>query len=423
MLDDGTNAAAAPPRAEPAAAACDAEWLARRLGGGGETEWLVAAAAAGGLGRLAANDRDLTKILRAEAIRAHKDKLPNKDPATVPAPVKEKPAKPAKPPSTAVSHKKKPPAENLPAETGAPDAVTVGAVTAAGPSHKKKPPAEAGAPDAVTVGAVTSADLWKRLHAGGAVDAKSAEKHFPRLLKLLLNEQSENSLPLINDLKKRLKADHSTAPQFFMPLFDDAAVGKWFRSSDVDGTMPVCVLYKIPEEGGDEALWVTGQLLRPASAGALPLWSISEWDGADIERATLLGRVPSVVAPPGDAPLLGGAPTKAESKPAGFKPGEAKPAKSKPAEAKPVGSKPTEAKPEAKPAEAKPAEAKPAEAKPAEAKPAEAKAEAKPAESKPVPGPAPAPVLGGPGAKPPTPLAEDTVPKSGASAQEYIMVD
>jgi len=408
----------------------------------------VAAAAAGGLGRLAANDRDLTKILRAEAIRAHKDKLPNKDPATVPAPVKEKPAKPAKPPSTAVSHKKKPPAENLPAETGAPDAVTVGAVTAAvkgpshkkkppaeagapdavtvgavtaavkGPSHKKKPPAEAGAPDAVTVGAVTSADLWKRLHAGGAVDAKSAEKHFPRLLKLLLNEQSENSLPLINDLKKRLKADHSTAPQFFMPLFDDAAVGKWFRSSDVDGTMPVCVLYKIPEEGGDEALWVTGQLLRPASAGALPLWSISEWDGADIERATLLGRVPSVVAPPGDAPLLGGAPTKAESKPAGFKPGEAKPAKSKPAEAKPVGSKPTEAKPEAKPAEAKPAEAKPAEAKPAEAK-----AEAKPAESKPVPGPAPAPVLGGPGAKPPTPLAEDTVPKSGASAQEYIMVD
>ena len=71
------------------------------------------------------------------------------------------------------------------------------------------------------------------------------------------------------------------------PVCEDAHVGRTYVNAA--GTA-VVVLFKVPEEGDDEALWVIGarqeggvydgvQIVR------FPTWAVEEWDAGDLARA------------------------------------------------------------------------------------------------------------------------------------------
>lgn len=88
------------------------------------------------------------------------------------------------------------------------------------------------------------------------------------------------------------------------PLFEDNHVGKWLR--DPTSTAIVRVLFKLPEDGDDEALWVTGELREPGliySSGLrpakYPCWNVSEFDATDLKKARNITRQhPDTITPP-----------------------------------------------------------------------------------------------------------------------------
>ena len=76
-------------------------------------------------------------------------------------------------------------------------------------------------------------------------------------------------------------------------------VGRRYLDEDGSGGR-LTILFKIPEDGEDDALYVVGALQEPAQCveGAVvvfPKWEITEWDGSDLAKAKA-ARAPQVVA-------------------------------------------------------------------------------------------------------------------------------
>ncbi|KAJ8609329.1 hypothetical protein CTAYLR_009119 [Chrysophaeum taylorii] len=134
-------------------------------------------------------------------------------------------------------------------------------------------------------------DLW--------ITTLSGERHHdtlaiaPVLLDLLHNEASTNSKVLLAKLAARIGAGEDLVT-CFAPLFTDDAVGRWLCDPTNSASF-VRVLFKLPEDGDDEALWVTGALREPGHTrrGAplpnkYPSWNVGEWDIRDLKQAIAL---------------------------------------------------------------------------------------------------------------------------------------
>ena len=151
------------------------------------------------------------------------------------------------------------------------------------------PPAAAPRRPAPTSPYLTSLDRWRAFENGSPQESRVV---FLEMSELLENEASMNSGPLIANLKKRYH-DGEDIRNCFGPLFADPDVGNWLHDEAEDNF--VRVLYKLPEDGDDEALWVTGKLTRPATLKLLTndviavdaycSWQIGEWDTNDLRDA------------------------------------------------------------------------------------------------------------------------------------------
>jgi hypothetical protein len=202
------------------------------------------------------------------------------------------------------------------------------AAAAAPPPPPPPPPADA--LPARFARARTSLALWLALRDEGAVGVRARKSALLRLAELLACEASNNSRETVEGLQRMLAAplpgdDRSAMAQLraveatVAPLFEDDVVGR--RYADDRGPGDVTVLFKIPEDGDDEALYVYGALLRDATRdddGAVtiyPSWAVSEWDASDVAKAAL------VAGRDGAAPRPGGAAAAPAPRP--FAPGDA----------------------------------------------------------------------------------------------------
>lgn len=120
---------------------------------------------------------------------------------------------------------------------------------------------------------------------------------------MLANEASLNSSAFIQNFVSRVTVEKDMLASL-KPLFEDSDVGQWLRDPTSDAI--VRVLFKLPEDGDDEALWVTGELREPGLiySGGLrpakyPCWNVSEFDASDMKKARDLTRQnPNAVTPP-----------------------------------------------------------------------------------------------------------------------------
>ena len=141
--------------------------------------------------------------------------------------------------------------------------------------------------------AATSLALWRALSSVPPATAPALRAALRRLSELLANEVSENAQPLVDALAAAAARDPldeaalAAARDACRPVFEDAHVGRTYGNAA--GTA-VVVLFKVPEEGDDEALWVIGarqeggvydgvQIVR------FPTWAVEEWDAGDLARA------------------------------------------------------------------------------------------------------------------------------------------
>ena len=141
--------------------------------------------------------------------------------------------------------------------------------------------------------AATSLALWRALSSVPPATAPALRAALRRLSELLANEVSENAQPLVDALAAAAARDPldeaalAAARDACRPVFEDAHVGRTYVNAA--GTA-VVVLFKVPEEGDDEALWVIGarqeggvydgvQIVR------FPTWAVEEWDAGDLARA------------------------------------------------------------------------------------------------------------------------------------------
>lgn len=153
-------------------------------------------------------------------------------------------------------------------------------------------------------GAQTSLELWCALRDEEAIATAARRSALSRLAELLSCEVSNNSQALVDDLYAKLKVQAPTDDSSAMdqlkeiersiaPLWEDAQVGR--RYADDRSPGDVQILFKIPEEGDDEALFVYGALLEPAVlvsgvVSIFPRWAVSEWDESDLAKAKPAGR-------------------------------------------------------------------------------------------------------------------------------------
>lgn len=176
----------------------------------------------------------------------------------------------------------------------------------AAPPRDDKPPLD-------LASRLTACDLWKKLVQQFESQLDTVlPSYAPHLLDLLHNEASLNSKEPLHDLANRLGAGEP-AQECIRPLFDHPAVGRWFTdvTSQSNEAALIRVLFMLPEDGDDEALWVTGTLLEPGEIKEgeklptkYPRWLISEWDKTDLAKAMPQGPPPK--EPPSLAIRVGG---------------------------------------------------------------------------------------------------------------------
>lgn len=168
---------------------------------------------------------------------------------------------------------------------------------AAATAARKKRKKEAATTEALPEGyasAATSLAVWRALAATPPATPAALRSALRRLTELLGNEISENAAALVETLAAAVarepleEAALAAARDAIRPVFEDASVGRTYVNA---AGATVVVLFKVPEEGDDEALWVIGaqqeggvydgcQIVR------FPTWAVEEWDAGGLAKAT-----------------------------------------------------------------------------------------------------------------------------------------
>ena len=141
--------------------------------------------------------------------------------------------------------------------------------------------------------AATSLALWRALSSVPPATAPALRAALRRLSELLANEVSENAQPLVDALAAAAARDPldeaalAAARDACRPVFEDAHVGRTYVNAA--GTA-VVVLFKVPEEGDDEALWVIGARQEGGVYDGVQIVRFPTWAVAGPDAGDLAGR-------------------------------------------------------------------------------------------------------------------------------------